>query len=146
MKTSYNSRVENTKIRIEQYQIITLIFGICRVINRFDYDPISLQILQKNLVCIRFVSGLYVLVEAYFPGTTRLIIVAYNNVKSMFLAVVGRKNTELQRSYKGDILYKLYTYLIYRLNSTFFLRCKRYFQLENAAEGLEQSERQFFHR
>ena len=72
-----------------------LIFGICRVINKFDYDPISLQILQKNLVCIRFVC----LVEAYFPGPTRLIIVAYNNVKSMFLAVVGRKSTELQRRF-----------------------------------------------
>ena len=58
--------------------------------------------------CIPFVYRLYTLVEAYFPGTTRLIIVAYNNVKSMFLAVVGRKNTELQRSYKGEILYNLY--------------------------------------
>jgi len=83
------------------------------------YKKISLY----QVVCV---------VEAYFLEPTRLIIVAYNNVKSMFLAVVGRKNTELQELQRR-ILYNLYTYLIYRLNSTFFLRCKRYFQLEIAA-------------
>ncbi|MBA7518510.1 hypothetical protein ES705_10581 [subsurface metagenome] len=46
-----------------------------------------------------FVSGLYAVVEAYFPEPTRLIIVAYNDVKSMFLAVVGRKSTKTQRRY-----------------------------------------------
>jgi len=47
----------------------------------------------KKSRCIRFVC----VVEAYFLEPTRLIIVAYNNVKSMFLAVVGAKI----QSYKG---------------------------------------------
>ncbi len=80
---------------------------------------------HKKSRCVRLCA----VVEGHFPGTHKINHVAHNNVKSMFLAVVDAK----AQRHKGDILCKLCTYLIYRLNSTFFLKCKRYFQLETAA-------------
>ncbi len=93
---------------------------------------------HKKSRCVRLCA----LVEACFHGTHKINHYSAQQREINVFSGCGRKSTKTQRR----ILCKLCTYLIYRLNSTFFLRCKRYFQLENAAEGLECSERQFFHR